>query len=273
MDLSKIKMVVTDMDGTLLNSNHEVSSRFFDLFKKIKQQGIIFVAASGRQYHSIVEKLQPIQNDIIVIAENGGYAMHNTTELLATPLPNVSKNMVLDVLGSIENIHPVLCGKHSAYIKSDSKEFEAKLREYYTDYKIIDDLKDFDGEILKIAIYHFESSEKYIYPSVAHLEKTLKVKVSGENWVDISSLNAHKGYALQKVQERFNVTPAETLVFGDYNNDLEMLALADFSFAMENAHPNVKTAANYLTDDNDNFGVENVLQAMLVDIETNKEAN
>ncbi|MBT2163333.1 HAD family hydrolase [Zobellia barbeyronii] len=270
MDLSKVKMVVTDMDGTLLNSNHEVSSRFFELFEEMKQKGIIFVAASGRQYHSIVDKLEPIKNDIIVIAENGGFAMRQDTELLATPLPNESKNAVLNVLDTIENIHPVLCGKHSAYIKNDSKEFEAKLREYYTDYKVVDDLKDFDGEILKIAIYHFESSEKYIYPSVAHLEDSLKVKVSGENWVDISSPNAHKGYALQKVQELYNVTPEETMVFGDYNNDLEMLALAHFSYAMENAHPNVKKTANYLTDNNDSFGVENVLQSMLTAIDLKK---
>ncbi|CAM3570268.1 HAD family hydrolase [Zobellia roscoffensis] len=263
MDLSKVKMVVTDMDGTLLNSNHEVSARFFELFEKMKQQGIIFVAASGRQYHSIVDKLLPIKDDIIVIAENGGFVMQNETEILATPLPYESKNSVLEVLDPIKNIHPVLCGKHNAYIKSDSEEFEAKLREYYTDYKVVNDLKDFDGEILKIAIYHFESSEKYIYPSVAHLEETLKVKVSGENWVDISSPNAHKGYALQKVQERFNVTPAETMVFGDYNNDLEMLALADFSFAMKNAHPNVKKAAKFETLNNDEFGVETILQKLI----------
>ncbi|CAM4422183.1 HAD family hydrolase [Zobellia roscoffensis] len=263
MDLSKVKMVVTDMDGTLLNSNHEVSARFFELFEKMKQQGIIFVAASGRQYHSIVDKLLPIKDDIIVIAENGGFVMQNETELLATPLPYESKNSVLEVLDSIKNIHPVLCGKHNAYIKSDSEEFEAKLREYYTDYKVVNDLKDFDGEILKIAIYHFESSEKYIYPSVAHLEETLKVKVSGENWVDISSPNAHKGYALQKVQNLFNVTPAETMVFGDYNNDLEMLALADFSFAMKNAHPNVKKAAKFETLNNDEFGVETILQKLI----------
>ncbi|MDO6519906.1 HAD family hydrolase [Zobellia uliginosa] len=263
MDLSKVKMVVTDMDGTLLNSNHQVSDRFFELFEIMKQRGIIFVAASGRQYHSIVDKLQPIKNDIVVIAENGGFAMQRDIELLATPLPYAAKNSVLKVLDSVENIHPVLCGKHNAYIKNNSKEFEAKLREYYTDFKMVDDLKEFDGEILKIAIYHFESSEKYIYPSVAHLEGSLKVKVSGENWVDISSPDAHKGYALQKVQERFNVSPAETMVFGDYNNDLEMLALADFSFAMENAHPNVKKAANYLTANNDDFGVERILEKLV----------
>ncbi len=251
------------MDGTLLNDNHEVSDRFFELFKKMKQQGIIFVAASGRQYHSIVDKLLPIKNDIIVIAENGGFAMQQNTELLSTPLPYQDKNTVLDILEPVDNIYPVLCGKHNAYIKKGSEKFESKLREYYTDYKVLEDLKEFDGEILKIAIYHFESSEQYIYPSVSHLEKKLKVKVSGENWVDISSPNAHKGYALNKVQELYNIKPEETMVFGDYNNDLEMLSLAHFSFAMENAHPNVKKAANYLTDSNTNLGVERILEKLV----------
>lgn len=251
------------MDGTLLNSDHEVSDYFFELFEKLKQRDILFVAASGRQYQSIVDKLQSIKNDIIVIAENGGFAIQNGTELVSTPLLHSAKNEVLEILESVENIHPVLCGKHSAYIRDDSSEFEKKLQEYYSDYTVLDDLSAFEGEILKIAIYHFESSEKYIYPSVKHLEDNLQVKVSGENWVDISSLDAHKGYALRKVQELNNIKPEETLVFGDYNNDLEMLALANFSFAMENAHPNVKKAANYVTTSNDDFGVERVLERLL----------
>jgi len=263
MDLSAVKMVVTDMDGTLLNSKHEVSKRFFELFRKLQERDILFVAASGRQYHSIVEKLESIKNEIIVIAENGGFAMQNGTELISTPLENGAKNSVLDLLAPIKNIHPVLCGKHSAYIKKDSSGFEEKLREYYTTYEVLDDLKGFSGEILKIAIYHFESSEKYIFPEVKHLEGDLKVKISGENWVDISSPNANKGFALNLIQKKYGVTPSETLVFGDYNNDLEMLALADFSFAMENAHSNVKKAANYATSNNDDFGVERILEKLL----------
>lgn len=74
MDLSKIKMVVSDMDGTLLNSNHQVSEQFFELFKELQSRDITFVAASGRQYNSIIDKLAPIKDEIIVIAENGGFA-------------------------------------------------------------------------------------------------------------------------------------------------------------------------------------------------------
>ena len=79
----------------------------------------------------------------------------------------------------------------------------------------------------------------------------------------MSSPNANKGYALKLIQEKYNIAPAETMVFGDYNNDLEMLALAHYSFAMENAHPYVKKVANYSTASNDAFGVEKVLEKLL----------
>ncbi|MGB5498590.1 MAG: HAD family hydrolase [Maribacter sp.] len=263
MDLSGVKMVVTDMDGTLLNSNHEVSNRFFELYEALKQRGILFVAASGRQYNSIVDKLEPIKNEIIVIAENGGLVMQNDSELLLTPLPYQAKNTILDILENVANIYPVLCSKDNAFLTNTSTAFENKLKEYYTEYTLLDNLKSHAGEIIKIAIYHFESSEKYIYPVVQHLEGDLKVKVSGANWVDISSPNANKGYALDLIQKKYNITPKETMVFGDYNNDLEMLARAEYSFAMENAHPNIKEVANFATESNDNFGVERILEKLL----------
>jgi len=263
MDLSKVKLVVSDMDGTLLNSKHEVSDRFFVQFKELKERGILFAAASGRQYHSIVHKLKPIKEDIIVIAENGGFAMQQDREILSTPLPNIKKNEILSLLEKLDGIHVVLCGKQRAHLLRSDLIFVNKLKEYYNEYELLGDLKTFDGEILKIAIYHPESSEHFIYPAVHHLEGELKVKVSGANWVDISSPNAHKGYALDIVQKENGITPAETMVFGDYNNDLEMLALADFSFAMENAHPTVKKVANYNTASNDDFGVELILDKLI----------
>ena len=250
------------MDGTLLNSNHEVSDRFLEIFKELKKRDIIFVAASGRQYQSIVDKLDSIKKDITVIAENGGVAMQNGRELVSTPLPTLAKNQVLNSLEKVDDVYPVLCGKHSAYILGDSPDFEEKLQEYYSKYTILDNLKTFNGEIVKIALYHFESSEKYIYPKVKHLENEFQVKISGQNWVDVSSLDANKGFALQKIQELHTITPEETMVFGDYNNDLEMLALADFSFAMENSHPNVLEAAKYKAGSNDDLGVERVLEKL-----------
>ena len=70
MELSAVKMVVTDMDGTLLNSKSEVSDRFFELFEELQEHQVNFVAASGRQYSSIFDKLERIQDRIAIVAEN-----------------------------------------------------------------------------------------------------------------------------------------------------------------------------------------------------------
>ena len=265
MNLSNIKLIVSDMDGTLLNDNHEVSARFFKQFERLKQRNIHFIAASGRQMQSIQTKLHPILNDISIIAENGSIIRHrNNTEVLL----ELSQNDMLKAIRSLRqvgNCFPVLCGKTTAYVENDEPEFISKISEYYTEYSIVKDLSEVSQDsFLKIAAYHFESSEKFIYPKVAHLSDHLQVVISGANWVDISHPEANKGYALKRLQKNLGVTKAQTLVFGDYNNDLEMLKLADFSFAMENAHPQVMAAANYITKTNMEQGVEHILEQVIL---------
>ena len=263
MDLSGIKLIVVDMDGTLLNSNHQVSARFFDLYDELRKKDVLFAAASGRQYDSIIDKLQPLGKEITVIAENGGFAIHNGREIVSTPLEQHHKEVILNELEPIEDAHPVLCSKFAAFLGTRSESFIEQLQEYYTHFQIVDRLSDYEGEVMKIAVYHHKGSEEHIYPYVKHLEGDLKVKVSGENWVDVSHPDANKGFALNILQKQLGIEPADTMVFGDYNNDLEMLALSEFSFAMANAHPNVLKAAKFSTLSNDNYGVEKVLEKVL----------
>ena len=264
MDLSKVRLVVTDMDGTLLNSKSQVSKNFFKLFSQLKKHNIHFVAASGRQYSSIANKLQTIQDDIFIVAENGGIAIRKKEELLSV---NLSKNKIFDLLPiikNLDNVYTVLCGKKDAYIETKDEKFISILNEYYKKYKIVDDLSMVkDDDFFKIAIYHFESSEKFIYPGLKYLQDDLQVKVSGENWLDISSPDANKGNALNFIQNKLGISKEETMVFGDYNNDLEMLEMAYFSFAMENAHSNVKKIARFSTKSNEEEGVEFILEKLL----------
>ena len=70
-NLSQVKLVVSDMDGTLLNSHHQVSERFYAAFEQLQSLGVTFVAASGRQYDSIYHKLYRIADQIYIAAENG----------------------------------------------------------------------------------------------------------------------------------------------------------------------------------------------------------
>lgn len=260
MDLSKVKLIATDMDGTLLNSKHEVSEEFFSLFSQLKSHGIIFVAASGRPYYSIIDKLSKIKDDIIIVSENGGLGVKNEELFLSNPIQEDHFLEISTLILNIKGAHAVFCAKNQAYVLSGSNMLLELLSEYYPKYSIISNVLEITEPIYKVALFHEESSERYIYPFVKHIENRFKVKVSANHWVDISENDANKGHAIAIIQDTYNITPNETMVFGDYNNDIEMLKRAKFSFAMENAHPNVKAVANFKTKSNNENGVEYILK-------------
>jgi Cof subfamily protein (haloacid dehalogenase superfamily) len=264
MDFSNIKLIVTDMDGTLLNEKNEVSPRFFQQFEELKKHDIHFVAASGRQYQSILSKLDPIKNEISIIGENGGIMQHANETKVLLKLTDSDVQHCISLLRLVKDCFIVLCGRKSAYIESSSAKFMTQLKTYYSEVEQVEDLTQVtDDDFVKIAVYHFESSEAYIYPQVQNLIDSYQVVVSGQNWLDISHIKSNKAYALKMIQNDLGVTLNETMVFGDYNNDIGMLKLARLSFAMKNAHPNVIKIANYQTKSNTEEGVEDILEKLL----------
>lgn len=265
IDFSKVKLVVSDMDGTLLNSKGEVSNRFFDAFQQLQKQNITFCAASGRQHNSIVSKLNNIKNDIYVIAENGGIAKQGEKVLLSNFLKKEKVLKLIPILRKIIGANMVLCCDGAAYIESKDKNFIGLFQEYYHSFQQVDDLMEIaeTTPIFKIAVYHFDSSEQFIYPVVKDLNDEILLKISGIHWLDISDEKANKGNALKKVQQLLNVTKEETLVFGDYHNDIEMMLESSLSFAMKNAHKDIKKIAKHTTESNDNFGVEVILERLI----------
>lgn len=263
MNLENIKLVITDMDGTLLNSKHEVSSKFIQQFNQLQSLNILFVAASGRPYYSIIDKLKTIKNNIIVVAENGGIIADNTQVLDSKSMNN---NQLFDIDNSIENIEDIVviyCSKDKAYIKNTSIENLNIVKEYYSSYQLISSVSEIDNDIVKIALYHPLSSETYIFPFVEKFNRDNKVIISSPNWVDISAKGINKGNALRFLLNKFSITNSDVLAFGDYNNDLEMLKEAKHSVAMANAHDDVMAITKYKTTNNDNLGVEKILDVLI----------
>ncbi len=87
-----------------------------------------------------------------------------------------------------------------------------------------------------------------------------------EDWntqLDIMALQANKGAGIRHIQERLNITRDQTMVFGDFLNDLEMMDEATYSFAMANAHPLLKERANFLPPGNTDNGVVRTIKAVL----------
>ena len=267
--MKDIKLIVTDMDGTFLNSDYEVSPDFPAIYEELKKRNILFVPASGRQMPGITQYFKTIEDEIGFIAENGGYVIYKNKELFADKL---QQEFVIDIIKKTREIpgaRPVLSAKKKAYYDSDDKAFVDYFTRYYTENQKVDDLTlEVDDDAFKIAIYHPEDSEKYLYPFLKEFEKyNLEVVVSGKYWVDIMNKNINKGKAVEILQNLLNISPTQTMSFGDYMNDIQMLKNSKYSYGMQNAHPAVKEAANYEATSNDDFGVLKTISDYLDSIE------
>lgn len=265
-------MIVTDMDGTLLRSDHTLSPKFKEIYNKLKELNILFVPASGRQYYSIISYFEDIKNELAIIAENGTYVTYKGEEIFVDELDSILVNKIIERVRKIDGANIVLASKNAAYVESTDPVFLEFFKNYYNKSIQVDDLTKIENEkFIKIAINHPEGSEKNVYPKLLEFEENgVKVVVSGEVWLDIMNTKSNKGVALNTLIKKLDIQPEEIMVFGDFMNDIEMLHLAKYSFAMKNAHPLVKEEANFIAPSNDEDGVLKIIQGYIDQFKKNK---
>ena len=255
-----IKLIATDMDGTLLNSKNEIQDGFYEVFNKLEEKGIIFAAASGRQYYNLLKRFEGIEDKMMFIAENGTFVVYKGKELVVNALDLNLARELIKVGRNIKDSYVILCGKKSAYIESDDKRLIEQTEKYYERYEIVSDLTKIEDDILKVTICDFAGSENNSNKYYDDFRDKAQIAVSGEIWLDITAKGINKGVAIEEVQDLLNIKHEETMVFGDYLNDLEMMSSAYHSYAMENAHPKLKEICNYRAKSNDEDGVVDAIK-------------
>lgn len=259
-----VRLVVSDMDGTLLTEDGAVPDGFWPLLDTMRRRGITFVPASGRQYATLARLFERAPDGVSFIAENGNLVVHEGSVLAAT---RMERSLVASVIertrgASAFDLGLVACGRRSAYIERADSPFVAEVATYYAELEQVPDLTAIDDEMLKLAIFDFgpASASAAVYAPFA---ETHQVVVSSPHWIDIMDPGVHKGRAVQQLQWVLGVTPAQTVVFGDYLNDLEMLDAAEHSYAVDNAHPELHGRARFQAPSNRDHGVVQTLARLL----------
>jgi Cof subfamily protein (haloacid dehalogenase superfamily) len=263
-----IRLIAADMDGTLLDDNDKLNEDLWPLLHELNRRGILFCPASGRQYYNLLERFRDVSDEVVFIAENGTYVVRQGREISSDCLaPEVVGRLVLAVRELQDtgvDVGVVVCGKRSAYIERSDPAFLAVVEGYYAQLQVVDDLLTApDDEILKVAVHDFGSAERTTAPALSRFRATHQVVVSGEHWVDIMNLTANKGEGIRHLQQSLGITRAQTMVFGDFLNDLEMMDAGEYSFAMENAHPALRTRARYVAPSNSENGVVRTIASVL----------
>jgi Cof subfamily protein (haloacid dehalogenase superfamily) len=261
-----IRLVAVDLDGSLLDDAKRIDPSFWRFLDALDERGILLCPASGRAYPTLRRDFG--RDDLVYIAENGAFVVHHGHEVSSDTVPWEHAATIVDAVRRLAadgaDVGTVLCGKRSAYVERTDAAFVAQVAPFYAELATVDDLHTVrDDELLKVAVYDFGPAERGAGRALAPLDGPVRVLVSQEHWVDIMSPTADKGHALAAVQRALGVTREQTMAFGDYLNDLGMLAAAGWSFAMDNAHPAVRAAARFVAPGNNDNGVVRTVVAAL----------
>lgn len=262
-----VRLVVCDMDGTLLDAAKNIPDALWPLVEHMHRRGIVFTPASGRQYATLARQFARLGDDLVVIAENGALVRRGGEDVSVSP---VGLDDAREIIRAVRahaidgyDVGVVLCGARSAYVERTDEAFTSKVEPYYAALEVVDDLTAVEDTILKTAVHDFGNAAHDTAPALAGFEGRLQVVVSDRHWIDIMAPGVNKGVAVRALQDSLGVTPAQTVVFGDYLNDLEMMDASELSFAMANAHPDVAARARYTAPPHTEAGVITTLRRLL----------
>lgn len=255
-----LKLIASDLDGTLLkNGAQSLTERAVSQIRRLQQSGVIFTAASGRQYPNLVRLFGELSERMAFICENGAYVVYCGKELAALPMDRALGIEIMRDIHAMEDCEILLSGKNTSYLQPRTEEYLHRMRDIVkNNVTVVEDITAVEEPFLKISVYRRDGIaevERHFHHAFG---SRAKATVSGRGWLDFTALQVNKGTALTAIQEKLRITPEETVVFGDNYNDLEMFQCGSRSYAMSSAVPEVRAYASA-----EAASVEEVLEELL----------
>jgi len=268
---SKIKLICIDMDGTLLNSNHEVSEENKTAIKKAYDMGINIAICTGRIFLSARHYADLIGINAPVIASNGAFIKNGYMDepIYENPL---SKEMAIDIYRIVKkygltihfNTWNVLfmetpAPEDHAYVVMNRDLPEEKRVNFIINENLDEAIQNYEGNILKAIVIENSDNKEKLWAAKEEIKDTFRDKLhvvsSGKNNFEVMVGSVSKGNAVAYLADMLNITQEEVMCIGDSENDLSMINYAGIGVAMGNGLDMVKEAADFVTDTNDNSGV------------------
>ncbi|MGP6146042.1 Cof-type HAD-IIB family hydrolase [Jeotgalibaca sp. A122] len=275
-----IQLIVSDMDGTLLNNKMAISEANQQAIKEAEQQGIKFMVATGRGYTEAVPALKEVGIHCPMITVNGGQIIDEAGNLVENV--GIDKNRIRYILDAAreKGLYAEVVMADGVYSDNKVKRVETMTSllhttnpdttfkmalvlalgrlellniNYINDYEEI--LTD-DRLALKVLVFS-NSGQPELQPLRENLDKDKELVVTSSffNNLEINHVNAQKGIALERVAKKMGIPLENVMAIGDNFNDVSMLEKAGVSFAMGNAEDGVKKVAKYVTATNTHDGV------------------
>ena len=262
-----IRLIASDMDDTLLNSNTKITERTAEAIHKVIKKGIIFLIATGRMYVSVKPFADALGLDVPLVTYNGALVKGSKSGKVYYEHP-LKLETALELLA--------YCKEKGYYIQS-----------YQGDELWVKEATAFSAEYTRISgILAKPVGEKLYHPEVApykllamtkpeefqkvwqDIQRQFAGKVvvtsSRDNFLELMEPGVNKWEAVKAVAESYGISPEEIMCIGDSNNDLSMIENAGIGVAVANAKPAVQAAAKLVTASNDEDGVAKVIEQVVL---------
>ena len=273
--MRNIRLVASDLDGTLLNKNKEITPRLFEALEKLDELGIYFVPSTGRPFGTVPKAIKELPFLKYVITSNGA-TIYDATEqknIIENYLTPEAVDAVIEIAKELpviteyfiegkafiakavyDDLSPFdLTESHEFYIKNSRTPVEDFWNEMKRNNAVLENIN---------LVFKDMEQRKEIWDRLKALGLASVTAATTKN-IEITSLYATKAQALEKLCEVLGFSRENVLAMGDGDNDMPMIQFAGIGVAMANGEEHIKQAADIIADDCNDFGAAKILEQII----------
>lgn len=232
-----LKMVCSDIDGTLVTNSHgKLSEEVCGQIRTLREHGILFCPTSGRQYVNLRRLFDPVAEYCTFICLNGGAVFQDEQCIMTNAMPY---SMAMDIAHDLWDTsngegEVMLSGAEREYLWCRGLGLLDHERDLHNNYVVVQRPEEIQDDIVKVSVYLPKGAAPYAEQFVPRWPQA-NCAVAGTWWIDTTAAN--KGIALQALCRKLGISPADVMAFGDNFNDTAMLDLVGTPYIMDRAAP------------------------------------
>lgn len=270
-----IKLVISDLDGSLLDSNKMISGDNVDAIKKLRSIGVNFTIATGRMFDTLSWYLNTVKPDVLVAATNGGEVIDPKSRRVVyrrlvdhKTAIGLSKAFIDEGLNfCCECVNLYLVPKYAKMMAGIKRGLDRTVENGGTAYGV-DVLSDPEkqlpeNDVLKIVLNYLPGEKNKIEEIMSHYDD-VESTTAADGIFEIIPKGVDKSEALKIIAEKMGYSSNEICAIGDFDNDVKMLKYAGIGVSMGNGTEEAKRSADYITLSNDENGVAKAIEKLFL---------
>ena len=259
-----IKLIASDMDGTLLEGNGQVPPETFDLIRALRSRGVHFAASSGRRYDRLCEFFAPVKDQMDFVASNGAQVYADGVQIDREVYSHLAIRRLAKTVSMFPNMHLALFDRTKSYLLDDEDKFVREVDKDLPNVERIYELPSPRVSIIKASIFCDDGNVMdNAYVLQRELGDLFTFAPSGSSYIDAMQPGISKASGIAQLMEHYGIEREEVMAFGDAMNDYEIIRFVGTGCAMANGRPALRAIADRVIGSNEEHAVQAEMRRIL----------